>query len=1784
MARVNWRFSLLACVLILVNVAGLVWIHRVVTRAPKPTVRVLAALPMDTADRADRFTLVFDRRVVPPRSVGKVEAAAIFRLEPAWPGQWVWAAQDTVEYRLGKPLPAGRVFLLSATGELRARTGRRLEGKRKFRFQTSPLKLVACNVEAVDRTHVTLQLSFNQPVDPGELLRRVRVIDAKGAADLGEPVCLTKKPDEKLLLRASRPASNRLKVILDGRLAGHQAELPLGSQVVHALRVSQAFCLLRAEAPAPRLEETISLRLRFSRPLSGEQDLPKIGVTPAVANVRVHRSGLDLVLAGRFEPGRSYKLTVPGTLLAADGKTLGEETPVTVAVPRRKPGIAIPQRRGILSPRGAMMLDAKVVNVSGLRLRAWRVHENNLVAHLRRAGPDVTSRSVLDETIKLALPRDEPRDVALDLRELLQQGSGIYRIAVRATRPTWLSTTALVTVTDLAITAKYGRTGLFVWATSLRTGRPVADAEVRALTYTNQVLAAAKTDAKGIARLAIPANHPDGPAWVITAEKDGDQSYLQPRDSQWVIDDVDQSGRPRARTYEAMLYTERGVYRPGDVVHVTGILRDHAGEIPPSFPLAVKVTRPDGRQVAELTARPEQNAQGVFHVGFPTRGDGQTGPYGVEVTLPGAEETLGWTEALVEAFVPLRMAVTAEPTAERFGPDDVPKLAVRGRYLWDQPAASLPVRVEGTLRRVRYRSKRHAAFRFGAPARSSSITLATVTGRLDARGRAELAVKPPESLAAGLYSVRLSATVSEEGGRSVSSSTTAVLDKLDRHVGLRLPAGQVVPVGEKVSLDWVRVTGGDEPAAGGELALRLERVEYDTVLKRVNDRRVWQSVERAKEVETRELAAAAASGSLDVTCDVPGRYRLTLRDDRSGAAARLTFYASEQAAGTQSLAMNQPERLEIVLDKEKYLPGETAKVLVRSPIPGTLLLTLETDRVAASRVAQVKHNTAELLVPLPEGLRGGAFVTGTVVRAVDPKRESWLPHRALGMARLRLDHTAQRVPVAIDAPRQARPGQPVAVTVHAGPPSRLGRPTFVHLWAVDEGILLTSSYRTPDPRSFFLSPRRPGVGTADVFLRLLPDYARPAGMARIGAGGPGGPLCLDALRRNPVPTRQREAAVVWRAAGRADETGCLTVEMKLPELIGEMRLMAVAVDHDRYGHAEHALTLTQPLIAEATWPRFAAPGDEFDVPVKLFNATADSLAVRVACEAAGPLEIARDAALGRVIVPAGLPVTRFLKCKATGMGPVEVRVRAEALEGADEDLSAVSTASFPVRPAAALHCLVDLKRIGAGETLRLPEPPSLLPGTARRTIQVSPKPAVQLGPALEELIDYPYGCVEQTSSQLFSLLYAGDILGPQRAPLIREMVRAGIARLWSMQTNSGGLSYWPGGTSSYRWGTAYAASCLLEARAAGHKVDPRFARELAKYLAGRLDPGDGHALDHNTKALICRVLATFGDPPHGRMAQLAEQKDKLDLAGRAHLAGAFWAAGRKDRARDVLPKQAPGLSVPTTTGGRITSQVRQEAVLLSVLLEIDQDNTMIAPLAARLDKARRNGRWGSTLENAAAIAALSRYQAISDREEPEFTGSIRLGDGEPIRFDHTKGVSHRFEGTAGPVEIISAGKGTIYVAAASEGLAKKGVVEPYHRQLTVERRWLDRAGKPVDPQQLRVGDLVHVRITVRSPREVCNVAIVDALPAGLEVENPRLASSAALGPNPLFATDTASHVEFLDDRVVLFCRSRREKQVFGYALRATTAGRFDLPPVQASCMYDPAIASLGRGGRVKVAK
>ncbi|MHC4286592.1 MAG: hypothetical protein ACYSWZ_27085, partial [Planctomycetota bacterium] len=730
-----------------------------------------------------------------------------------------------------------------------------------------------------------------QPVDPEDLLRHVKFYDDKSSGELGGAICLTKKPEEKLVVRVRRPHSNKMRIVLDERLAGHEAELSLDRKIVRTLAIASGFSLLNTRTDTPNLDEIISVRLQFSHRLNREQKIPKITVEPSVEKLKVLRSYRTLRVNGKFEPGKSYKIKVPG------------------------------HEKGFLSPLGNLTLDIKAANVEAINFKSWRVHQNNLVPHLHGNSAGITSRFLLEKTVKVNTPHNKVEKLAVNLQELIPGGKGIYRIKASATNRKWYSAPALVTITDLAITAKTERNGSLVWVTSLRTGKPVAGVRLMALTHNNQTLATAKTDASGIARLKFTTSGPDGGLWVITAEKDDDLSYLRPADNRWVINDVEQSGR---------------------------------AYIPPTFPLAVKVIRPDGRQIDEIITEHKENSQGIFHIKFPTRNDGQTGSYRFRVTLPGSKQILGSTHVFVEAFVPLRMEVKSEPTAERFGPNEPPTVNVSGRYLWDQPAAKLPVKVQGSLRKIAFNSKKYPDFHFSTGKKSKHISVPTCTGQLDNQGKTNLEIQPPKSLEAGIYRMALSATVTETGGRSVSSNMSAILDNLDHHIGLRLPTGRMVEANEPVSVDWVSLTGDEKPNGPGEMEVRLVEVEYDTVLKEVNRRRVWQSVEKINEIKTRQISMTADSkGSFQITCPDAGKYRIIVTDKKTKSGTKLDFYACEHAAGPQSLAMNQPERLEVVTEKKTYLPGETAKVLVRSPLPGTLLLTVETDHVVDLVIAEM---------------------------------------------------------------------------------------------------------------------------------------------------------------------------------------------------------------------------------------------------------------------------------------------------------------------------------------------------------------------------------------------------------------------------------------------------------------------------------------------------------------------------------------------------------------------------------------------------------------------------------------------------------------------------------------------------------------------------------------------------------------------------------------------------------------------------------------------------------------
>jgi uncharacterized protein YfaS (alpha-2-macroglobulin family) len=413
------------------------------------------------------------------------------------------------------------------------------------------------------------------------------------------------------------------------------------------------------------------------------------------------------------------------------------------------------------------------------------------------------------------------------------------------------------------------------------------------------------------------------------------------------------------------------------------------------------------------------------------------------------------------------------------------------------------------------------------------------------------------------------------------------------------------------------------------------------------------------------------------------------------------------------------------------------------------------------------------------------------------------------------------------------------------------------------------------------------------------------------------------------------------------------------------------------------------------------------------------------------------------------------------------------------------------------------------------------------------------------------------------------------------MIEAGLTRLWSMQTTSGGLGYWPGNTEPTLWGSAYAGEFIAQARRVGYKPEPRLVAELTKYLDASLSASGEEGPDDDLRAQLCYVLSALDKPPLGWMARLSEHAGDLDMAGRAHLAGAWVAAGRKDRAAAVLTEDTMAGETATTSGGRLTSQVRAEAVLLNVLLDLDTSHPWIPSLVGRLEKARKAGRWGSTLENATALAAMARYQTTATTRG-RFEGTVSAG-GLSRTFNQSAATVLQAAGDGKAFEIQSTGEGDLFVSVSTEGLLRENAALNYDRGLKVTRKWTDRSGKPVDPAKLKIGDLVQVETTLAAPgigevESVENVAIVDALPGGLEVENPRLATSSAVEEENSAEPD---RVEFRDDRVVLFASAVEKEQVFRYALRVMSEGTFEWPAVQASCMYDAGYASA-HGGAAKV--
>jgi len=1782
-------------------------------------------------DRSQRryLEVLFDQPLGENR-VGEVLAPPPATLDPPVAGVWSWRDTHALRFEpTGRFEPATR-YELSLIPDRLETEDRRLTGDTELTFSTDPFLVERVDVHeepALEggRNRVLFQgtLHFNYPVDPRELAPLIRLEDPASDEPLRveletrwrtSGISFHSEPVEKL------PDERTVELVIDGSLTPADGNLPLveGGELRQPLELgsSERLAVRKVSVDAGRPDSRITLELsspvepslvsRFLKiaPVTEGETAPTgapSGV-PSGDGVRFRLSGARnrVVATGPFEPGRRYRLVLEQGMPSLDDAVLQEPFVTEVTVPHLEPSLELVSDGMFLTRSGAHRLEVESVNVPRARLLVDRVYLNNLFVVFRYSGFSLGDSGYLqtwidrrvgdrlvETDLELSGERNQPAVTRIDLDDhLALPDRGLYRLTVqRAQSPVGAQRWLLLT--DLGVIAKRGDDGFDVWVSAFTDLSPVAGARVRLLSDQNQEMASGRTDGSG--RVSLPAPPPGASdvaqPFYLTVEKGDDFTFLLLDQTRVDTSGLDVGGAPLgAQGYRAFLYGERDLYRPGETVEGVAVLRDQSLQAPPPMPVTVRHRDPRGRLRDTWSLTTDRAGLAELSLELP--------PYAVTgahlLELLTGDETVGSWRFQVEEFVPDRIKVEIRTdSGTRPGPGEELGWEVISHYLFGPPAAGLPVETRVRLVDDTFAPEGWTGYSFRNSERElDDREIFSQEASLGDEGATTFATTLPAGAAVpSTLSAVITARVRETGGRGVTARTRLRVDPYPWYLGLERPESYAEP-GRPTALAWVAVTPDGEQAPGsavGSLRADLYRQRWNTVLRRTPAGTYRYETTRELElVETQTVDGGASRGEIEVTPPEFGSYKLVLLDPATAASASVSFYAS--GWGFAPWALENPARVELDLEKEEVLPGETAVVQVRAPFPGRLLLTVERGRVLHSEIHTLDGNTARLEVPVQGGWRPNVYVTATVVRSADDL-VAGEPGRAFGAVPLAVDRTSNRLPVEVEAPEEIRPETSLEVTVDASPGAR------VTVAAVDEGILQLIAQPTADPFSFFYRKLALGVATYDLFALLLPEIEDGA-----SAGG-GAAQAGMAQYVGTQGIRRVEPVALWSGVLTADGDGRVTTTFEVPRFQGALRVMAVALDGRTFGSTDVAVRVRDPLVLLPTAPRVLATGDRVELPVTVRNDSGREGDLEVTFEATGAASAVGETTR-TVRLADGRETTVYFEAAAAEElgGAAEAAIFRFRAAGLGESTRAEET--VPVRPA-----LPPVRTEDAGAvretTLELPAVPAdrYRPATVTRDLHLGPVPLVSFTGHLGNLLRYPYGCLEQSVSRAFPLLYLGDLARTLDPELFEKegdtpafYVQQAIRRVTDLQVYDGGFSLWPGGDVAHPWSSVYATHFLVEARRAGFPVDDFVVDGALDYLGGESRAQGSYGSEQLARLVYALyVLARADRPDPGTMDFLRERhREAMSSTSRALLAAAYAGMGDPRSARELAARIDAEDRVARQTGGNFASTLRNRALLLLALLDAVPDDPRIPDLVQRLAReGRRVTRW-TTQETAWVFLALGELYRRQE-EKPAYAGTVTSGgrkvadvDDEPVTLsDVGSGAITVRMRAAEPGESYE--PGSAFYSLVTRGIPTEESFRPRSEGLEIERRLLTREGRAADLTAVEQGDLLVVKTRVRSVSgPVENVVVENLLPSGLEVENPRLSTTETL-PWVTDANAAPAYLDLRDDRILMFLDLPADSWQTTYALvRAVTPGTFRMPPAHTEAMYDPALSATGPLGELVV--
>ena len=1514
---------------------------------------------------------------------------------------------------------------------------------------------------------------------------------------------------------------------------------------------------------------------QFSEELAKRADF-----SPFVAVAGMDRPALSVevkqLCVEGLKHGERYQMTLRAGLPSGVVETLPRSAEFTIFVRDRKPFARFGAKAYVLPKTGQRGIPVLSVNTSAISVAIYRIGDRNLLDTL--LGGEFQRNLSGYQAEQLGTERGEkvwngeltvePRlntevTTAFPVTEAVGSlAAGVYVMTAAPkdgpAEDYQQQATQWFIVSDLGLAAYSSPSGIDVFLHSLASAQPLGGIEVRLIARNNEVLGIKRTNFDGFVHFEAGLTRGEGglsPAALVAAGQ-SDYAFLNLKAPAFDLTDRGVAGRPAPAALDAFVYTERGVYRSGETVHITTLLRDARAQAVADMPIMLVLERPDGVEY-KRTSVADQGAGGRS-LSVALVANAPTGTWRVRAYTDPKRAPVGETTFMVEDYVPDRLEFELSSRVTAMPREGATPTAVDGRYLYGAPAAELTLEGEVVISVAKERAG-FPGYAFGQSDEQVTALRQPLEDlpATDNDGKASFDVafdKLPGTTRP--LSAEITVRMAEAGGRAVERKLTLPVAAAGPMIGVK-PAfsGRSLGDGENAVFEVILVDAEGKPLARNGLKYQLLKVET---------RYQWYRQSGSWEYEPVKSTKLVGDGRVDVAADRParlsipvnwGRYRLEVSTgDANGPLTSLQFDAGFYA----ELAADTPDLLEIALDRPGYRAGETMTVSVTARTAGRITVNIYSEKLLATVSQDVRPGTATLRLLVGSDWGSGAYAVATLRRPLDAPAQR-MPGRAVGVQWFSIDRAAKTLALDLQLPQMIRPNSKLTVPVKIGGLAA-GDEARVVVAAVDVGILNLTNYKPPAPDDYYLGQRRLGAEMRDLYGQLIDGMQGSTGRIRSGGDAGGGELSGSPPAQAPL--------ALYSGIVTVSRNGTAQIEFDIPAFAGTARIMAIAWSRTQLGRATGDVIIRDPVVLTTTLPRFLRTGDAATLQIDIDNVEgpAGDYALNVTSD--GPAKIGDGVKTISLKAKERQHVSLPLSAAAAGNSVVTV-----SLSGPN-NLTIARDYPLGVRPATQILARRTVRPLAKGESLTLSNDmfADLVPGTGRVSLSVSISSAFDAAALLNALDRYPFGCSEQIASRAVAMLYVNELASETNLAIddaVDQRIKTGIASLLARQGANGSFGLWSAGGDDV-WLDAYITDFLSRARERRFEVPDQAFKLALDRLRNFVGTAPEPKRDGGRNlAYALYVLARNGAAPVGDLRYLADVgiNEIATPIAKAQLAAALALVGDKARAERVYISALAAIPPrPSLEIGRVDygSALRDSAALVTLASESGAPRATIDQAVQRIEAARGLSAYTSTQEQAWLVLAARALNKETSAISLNLGGSAHKGS-----FNRTL----RPPELASPFTLANTGEATVQAVVSVSGAPL--TPEPAADEgFQIERRYLRLTGEPVDVAKVKQNERFTVVLTVTDRRpQFARVIVADYLPAGFEIDNPRLVASGEVGKLSWTGNAAeAAHAEFRDDRfAAAFERSAEMPAVFSvaYVVRAVSPGKYVLPQARVEDMYRP---------------